>query len=750
MQKNIFQRWNNVEVPLALLVFFILVVFTYGILVQAAYSGFYFNPLDGHILEIYVESDSESSLQLGDVLKQIGPVSWDEFHENRRLVLFENVREGEIVNITVERAGQQLTIPWVYPGFNSVQFIGRFVNIWPLAYIFWFIGFAVQLFIRPKDQRWQLFIATNYLTALWLIFGFLSTWHLWESSILLHALSWLILPVYLHLHWVFPRPLGKMPKAVWGFIYLIGIAFAIAELAQFLPRSLYALAFLWALVGSITLEIIHFVKQADQRRDVILLTISILIALAPSIVFGFIVISGSLPTQGPIALLTLPLMPLAYFFIIYRRQLGGLEVRVNRFVSIYAFLILLITLLLVLLIPITRLKLSNEDSVFLAIGIIILTVIITIIGFPAFQAFVEQRFLGIKLPYQNLQEAYSARITTSTSTAHLLQLLERDVFSSLLVRQYAFMQLSNGNLKTLLTRNVTADRLPNGKDIEGLTSQAGKFIPSFSSDDEWIRLILPLKAGDSFVGFWLLGRRDPDDTYSLAEIPILQAMANQTAVALSNIHYAEQLKTMYQSDIERYEKERMRLALELHDSILNELAVLRTNLDESNVSPKFQASYEELTRRLREIVSDLRPPMLMYGLKPAIEELADNLMERNSDKIKIHVDIQAGEERVPENIEKHLYRIVQEGCENSLRHAHAQRIGIFGTLTPQKIDLIIEDDGKGFDMQPEMNSLLVNSHFGLAGMVERARLIDAEISIKSQPNTGVTIYITWAGNDEKS
>lgn len=320
----------------------------------------------------------------------------------------------------------------------------------------------------------------------------------------------------------------------------------------------------------------------------------------------------------------------------------------------------------------------------------------------------------------------------------------------MLVRQYAFMRLSNNNLEALLTRNITADQLPGKKDIDGLTSRAGKYIPVFSSEKEWIRLILPLKAGDTFIGFWLLGRRDPDDIYPLAEIPILQAIANQTAIALSNIHHAEQLKTMYQSDIERYEKERMRLALELHDSVLNELAVLRTNLDENNISPKFQSSYEELTRRLREIVSDLRPPMLMYGLKPAIEELADNLMERSSDKIKIHVDIQAGEERVPENIEKHLYRIVQEGCENALRHAHAQRIGIFGMLTSQKIDLVIEDDGKGFDMPPEMSSLLVNSHFGFAGMVERARLIDAEISFKSAPNMGLKIYITWAGNTERS
>jgi signal transduction histidine kinase len=52
---------------------------------------------------------------------------------------------------------------------------------------------------------------------------------------------------------------------------------------------------------------------------------------------------------------------------------------------------------------------------------------------------------------------------------------------------------------------------------------------------------------------------------------------------------------MYQSDIERNETERMRLALELHDSVLNELAVLRNNIDDAGLSPQFQTSYEEVT-----------------------------------------------------------------------------------------------------------------------------------------------------------
>jgi signal transduction histidine kinase len=283
-------------------------------------------------------------------------------------------------------------------------------------------------------------------------------------------------------------------------------------------------------------------------------------------------------------------------------------------------------------------------------------------------------------------------------------------------------------------------------DIKRLILQAGKYVPGNPLEDEWTRLILPLKAGDASIGFWLLGRRDPDDMYSLVEIPILQSLANQTAIALSNIRHAEQLKTLYQSDVDRYEKERMRLALELHDSVLNELAILRTNTDEANISPKFQASYDEATRRLREIVMDLRPPMLSYGLKPAIEELADNLMERSKDTINITVDLHVeGEARYAENIEQHIYRVVQEACGNAVRHARATLIQVSGALDSQKIFLKIQDNGIGFEIngQSDLDTLVANNHFGLTGMAERVRLIDGEVNIRSTPQAGTSIQVTW-------
>lgn len=728
---------------LSMLVLSILALFTYGILYRGPYIGFAFGSGDGRVLSIYTPIGA--SLERNDVLVKVGDVLFADYKKDSRQPLFEQVKAGEIVEIVVLRDGSKLTIPWRIPGFNDKEFNNRVFNIWWLAYIFWLFGSLGQLLIRPRDERSRLFIAANYLVALWLIFGSFSATHLWESSILLRVTTWLMPPVFLHLNWTFPRPFRVLPKKAWAILYAICALPALAEFAQAPPRSLYILAFLVALIGSIALGIVHFIKQTAQRRDLSLLAFSVSIAFIPSIGLNILPMFGWPPEIAPAGLPSMPFMPLGYFYIIYRRQLGGLEMRANRLFTLYAYMIIFGTAVILYVTHLGVLKLSAERLYFLGSVYTILTTLIAITAFPTFQTFVDRKFFGVKLPYQNLQEIYSSRINTTTSIAGLLQVLEGEVFPSLLVRQYAFMRASNGELNILAGKNIDVKQLSSKCNMEELTALAGTFI-SEAFPCGWIRLILPLKFGDRFIGFWLLGQRDPDDHYPQAEIPVLQSLANQTAVALSNIEHAEQARKMYQSDIERNEKERILLAMELHDSVLNELAVLNNSLVETNPPPQFQTSYEEVVRRLREIVGNLRPPMLMYGLVPAINELADNLMERSGDKVTIKVNILEGGGRLPQNMEQHLFRIVQEACGNALRHAQAENIQISGEIDSDIVNLDIADDGSGFKPQAELGNLIANRHFGLAGMMERARLIGAEINIKSSPDWGTRVHIEWMDN----
>jgi signal transduction histidine kinase len=655
----------------------------------------------------------------------------------------------------VERGGQVLTVQWRVPGTNAGELRDQLFSQWFLAFFFWIAGTMTLLMLRPRDVRWLLLAAFNFLTSIWLITGSgLSSFHIWYSALVLRIAIWLSLPVYLHLHWVFPRPLGQLSRGmIWG-AYAVCAGLAIAQWFQLVPASLYFLAFLLAIIGSLVLLVVHAVRQPDMRRDLGVLLVAALLAIVPSITLGILgATQGSAPRAATVALLSFPILPFAYLYAAYRRQLGGLEIRVNRMLSIYTFLILLGALVVPILVVIDRLPVYSPDQALITSVIAsIVATTVSLWGYPIFQSFVERRILGMAVASKELQQAYSAHITSSQSFSGLTRLLNDEIMPSLLVRQFVFLVLDNGDARVLSSSGVTDEETPVKQARSLLTTLIDKNPargwlqdPNFS----WIRLVLPLTIQDDLLGFWLFGRRDPDDVYSRIEVPILQLFANQTAIALSNILQSERLRAMYQADINRHENERLRLARDLHDSVLSELAGMLMNADIGALPKNFQQGYQTLTQRLREIVSDLRPPMLNYGLKPAIEELADSLMERSKDTISIVLELESSGDRYPMDKEQHLFRIVQEACENAVRHSHGKKITVSGRLGAELVELSVKDDGDGFKLGKEdvqLYDLLSERHFGLAGMLERAELIEAEIRINSAPGDGTHIFISWRAN----
>ena len=735
--------------------------FVLAILLFYTYAKFFGHPYgfrwDSSGIIIYVfDKQSETTLKEGDKIIQIGPLRWDEFRADLRKTFFEGYRPGDVVPIVIERDGQTLDISWSFPDFNRDEFLDQFFSEWGMAYFFWLAGTLAILFIRPKDDRWLLMALFNFLTAIWLSAGSgVSAFHVWNSALVLRMAVILCVPVYLHFHWVFPQPFGKIPLFILVSIYAITLALVIAQWFQIIPSSFYLLGFMVALGGSFILLLIHILRQPSARGDLRLLFVSALLAMILAVIWEIFYNFNKIPPWlGSGGLLGLSLLPLAYLYSAFRRRLGGLELRVNRFFSIYLFVMLLGIIEVPLIVLLEQaFQISGKVA---AISLIsaVLTAAGFIWGYPAFENFVEQRIFGIPLPSKRVLEIYSVRITTSHSSSDLVRVLEEEILPSLLIRQFAFLQLDQGSLKMLSTMGLSKEQMPKEQDVPYLMTQSGIYrSPDLVGHDRpfpWARLILPLKLGDQLLGFWLLGRRDPDDIYSQVEIPVLRSLANLTAIALSNILQTERLKSMYEANINRYEQEKQRLGHDLHDSILNELAALLTSPDAPAFSPKFLQAYDALTERLREIINDLRPPMLAYGLKFALEDIADKSIDRSQDSAEIVADVQAeSERRYPEVVENNLYRIVQEAWENALRHAHAKRITLFGRLHPEVIDIRVEDDGMGFgsDISLKLDHMLAKRHFGLAGMYERASLIGADINIHSKPNQGTKIQVIWKSKD---
>ncbi len=210
----------------------------------------------------------------------------------------------------------------------------------------------------------------------------------------------------------------------------------------------------------------------------------------------------------------------------------------------------------------------------------------------------------------------------------------------------------------------------------------------------------------------------------------------------------EQLKLLNQQLISLQEYERATLSRDLHDEILNSLAVFTLDINKDTPHEKVLNQIQKLSHQIRHIVNGLRPPFLDFGLSVGLDQLVDTLGERlknSNNYIKIQFNISSNDTRFDPDTELHIYRIIQQGCENAIRHADASDISVSGEINPEEIQITITDNGIG--MQSEnfnnLTNLLSNRQFGLANMQERALLIDASVDITSKLGAGTTISLNW-------
>jgi len=204
------------------------------------------------------------------------------------------------------------------------------------------------------------------------------------------------------------------------------------------------------------------------------------------------------------------------------------------------------------------------------------------------------------------------------------------------------------------------------------------------------------------------------------------------------------------------EEERRRLARELHDGIAQTLAALRirVKLAGANGDPALQqAALAEVSGgigdailELRRMARGLRPPALeMLGLGAAVESYVRSVAEAAGIDAACHAENVAG--MLPRESELALYRIVQEALSNVLRHSGASKVSVVLRRSDDKhVDVMIEDDGCGFDPRQVMNG---DRGLGLFGMQERAAFIGGRLEIDSTRGTGTRVHVSVPATTER-
>jgi signal transduction histidine kinase len=218
----------------------------------------------------------------------------------------------------------------------------------------------------------------------------------------------------------------------------------------------------------------------------------------------------------------------------------------------------------------------------------------------------------------------------------------------------------------------------------------------------------------------------------------IQASVTPVGIALENDAMVQRLAGL------TIQRERVRLARELHDEIAPSIASVGLALDMVMIGGGLTPDQERtldatrsnvtgLVDRIRDRVQDLRADRSVS----VVEHAHSLVAEVDTDGPTVVVDI---DERIPPRpaIAVEVRALMTEAFRNALTHSNASVIRISGKVDDRTVVVAVEDNGDGFD-----NTTPVDGRYGLVGMEERARLIGADLAVTSRDGKGTRVELTW-------
>ncbi len=272
-------------------------------------------------------------------------------------------------------------------------------------------------------------------------------------------------------------------------------------------------------------------------------------------------------------------------------------------------------------------------------------------------------------------------------------------------------------------------------------------------DSENIRswMGVPMVIHDGLVGYLTFESHELG-AYTQRQALLAQAFANTAAAAIDNARLFEQvrqgrtrLQKLSQQLLDVQERERRRIALELHDRIGQTLTAIKINLQsaQQELDPERQVqsfdqmvgTVERALQQVRNLSLDLRPSMLDdFGLVAALRWYLD----RQAQNAGFRVEFQAAElpERPDPRIETACFRVAQEAVTNIVRHASASSVRVELQQRDEVLYMTISDDGQGFDVQEAISRATRGESIGLLGMQERVQLLGGKLELFSTTGQG--------------
>jgi signal transduction histidine kinase len=745
--------------------------------------------IDGRVRSVDPTGPAAGLLLAGDVVLRVDGVL-----APQAASVYGMKQPGDTLELTVRRDSDVLKVLLTLSNPPGREILER-VAILVVALAFWVIGVLVSVLGPPSTRKRVFFLLSMLVTGL-LATGLISSRSPAWVSLLFNLLLWWSGPETVHLHLTFQE---KWTEKGWRYLLVFLVAAAVLGSLPYLilgagvfaapgiNRLLHTFSRLnlsLNLVLSVALALTAYVRAPDPttRLQIRLIafygSLSILSPVVLSILPGAVTGTPLVPYE--LSFLFLILIPMAYGYTIARTRLIRLEWIMSRSA---AYALVFLTLFVVYFTVFLSIGWLTRSPAREPLGLeIVLGLALAALFEPLrrrLQALVDWLLYGGWYDYRSAVEQITRGLQQYTAIEPFAKDLSYRLETTLRL-EYAYLLLhtSHGLLplgaprdgcppEVLAMRlppegrrtqeaNVLARYLRGGVEVAGASEaplsttrgDASEGQAQFTHVDK--DMLVNVYGSEGLQGVLVVGPKLGREAFSSEDYAILAVVARQVGAAVQNIQSltelrrrANEVETLHQEIQRAREEERKRISRKLHDEIIQALVGLNYRLAGSAdpVSASLKNEVRQIVSDLRQISSELRPPALdNLGLVSAIRSRLRELTQSNGDSLRSELSIEGDEDLLlPEEVSLCLYRVFSEAVTNTLKHAKASHLRVRLHLNPERVELLVADDGRGFQVPYPLGELLAEQHFGLVGIRERLDAVHGELDIQTRPGGGTRL-----------
>ncbi len=312
-------------------------------------------------------------------------------------------------------------------------------------------------------------------------------------------------------------------------------------------------------------------------------------------------------------------------------------------------------------------------------------------------------------------------------------------------------------------------RMPADRGIAGwvIAHGVGQIVNNVEQDSRWYDgigrdvdfvtrsiLCVPMRTSERTIGAMQLLNTIDSQPFTEQDMQLLTTLAAQAAIAIENARLYQSVRQEHDRLLNKEAEVRQAIARDLHDGPAQSIAAIAMNIE--FIKKLFTAMPERVPDELetlaelvnktshdiRTLLFELRPLGLeTQGLVPTLQHYAERWRDPSGIGTNLRLEVSDNMPRLPPEKEAAAFIIIQEAANNARKHARSDTITIYLYMEEDTFVASVRDRGKGFNLAAVESSYNMRGSLGLLNMKERARLIGADLRIRTDDGQGTTVEL---------